>query len=79
MSELDKVLEWVVGNVFQSERGEAVKSVDLVLFIDLLKNPPKKLIWQCRTVSRPEWRNISDEEFDLFQHLSRFEFQHVEV
>lgn len=79
MSELDKVTEWVIANMFQSERGEAVKSVDLVLFIDLLKNPPKKLVCQCRTQSSPEWRNITDEEFELFQHLSRFEFQHVEI
>lgn len=79
MSELDKVLDWVVDNVFESERGEAVKSVDLVLFIDSLRTPAKKLTWQCRTLKSNEWRNITDEEYELFQHLSRYFFQRVEI
>jgi len=79
MSELDKVLEWVVDNVFESECGEAVKSVDLVLFIDSLRTPAKKFTWQCRTLKSNEWRNITDEEYELFQHLSRYFFQRVEI
>lgn len=87
MSELDKVLEWV------SEKEKSEKHVlidkngiyimigsnEIKDFINSLKNPPKKLTWQCRTVSDPEWRNIGDGEYEDLQYLVRFEFRKVEI
>lgn len=74
MSDLDKVLEYIDENMYV---GEEVKC--LINFINHLKNPPKKLIWQSRTKTFPDWKNITDEEYELFQHLSRYEFRQIEL
>lgn len=43
-----------------------------------LPNPPK-LIWQSSTMQQPDvWTDRTDEEYELMNHLARFNWQQIE-
>ncbi len=54
--------------------GQELRARESALF------PPEKVKqWQYRTKQEISWKNCSDEEYEQMHHLSRFEFQQIDV